>query len=153
MRRNRIKFVIIAVAIILVLIGAFVFSKLSEKNLVNDLIIDSNKYEELIELVTVWEKGENATDTNILISYPEDASYKEIQNVLSKWKVKRNYFGDTANTAKTYRIVFTIRDQPNQPLPYESIEIIVDKDGKLNIHGKEYKLVDGKIEELLELTK
>lgn len=120
------------------------YSEFKTKNFVDAFIASPDQLEEVVDGITIWEDGES-----VAIIKPEDEQYDEVLDTLREWEVKRALFKDMDVNNKLYQL-----DIYNDAKPMDAFNLLITKDGMINIHGQEYELVSGgSIEELIEVAK
>lgn len=144
MRSNRFK-LIVGVVFVLGVITILFFSQYGKKNFVNAFIINPNKFEETIDNIAIWEITEHKSESILIINKGEEL-YDKARTVLTNWEVKKDLSKNLNATNTMYKIVLTNNEHPTKP-----ITILVNEDGMINIHRKEYKFVKGNLDDLLNL--
>lgn len=147
MRSKRIKLVIVAIILVLCIAGILFYSKYGTKNAVDELITNPDKFEEVVDSISVWEMHGGVDNKNILIVNKDDELYNEVRSILENWEAKRTLFKNLDVSNSYYKIVFTNNDDPTNP-----INILISKDGMMNIQTREYELVKGDLDELLKIA-
>ncbi|MFP1649593.1 hypothetical protein [Enterococcus mundtii] len=144
MRSKRIKLVIVATILVLCITGILFYSEYGTKNFGDELITSSDKFEEVVDSISVWEMNGGIDNKNIFIVNKDDELYNEVRSILNNWEAKRTLFKNMDVSNSYYKIVFTNNDDPTSP-----INILISKDGMVNINAREYELVKGDLDELL----
>lgn len=144
MRSKRIKLVIVATILVLCITGILFYSEYGTKNFGDELITSSDKSEEVVDSISVWEMNGGIDNKNIFIVNKDDELYNEVRSILNNWEAKRTLFKNMDVSNSYYKIVFTNNDDPTSP-----INILISKDGMVNINAREYELVKGDLDELL----
>lgn len=144
MRSKRIKLVIVATILVLCITGILFYSEYGTKNFGDELITSSDKFEEVVDSISVWEMNGGIDNKNIFIVNKDDELYNEVRSILNNWEAKRTLFKNMDVSNSYYKIVFTNNDDPTNP-----INILISKDGMVNINAREYELVKGDLDELL----
>ena len=144
MRSKRIKLVIVATILVLCITGILFYSEYGTKNFGDELITNTDKFEEVVDSISVWEMNGGVDNKNIFIVNKDDELYNEVRSILNNWEAKRTLFKNMDVSNSYYKIVFTNNDDPTSP-----INILISKDGMVNINAREYELVKGDLDELL----
>ena len=144
MRSKRIKLVIVATILVLCITGILFYSEYGTKNFGDELITNTDKFEEVVDSISVWEMNGGVDNKNIFIVNKDDELYNEVRSILNNWEAKRTLFKSMDVSNSYYKIVFTNNDDPTSP-----INILISKDGMVNINAREYELVKGDLDELL----
>jgi len=85
---------------------------------------------------------------NIFIVNKDDELYNEVRSILNNWEAKRTLLFKNMDVSNSYyKIVFTNNDDTTNP-----INILISKDGMVNINAREYELVKGDLVELLNIA-
>lgn len=120
------------------------FSEFKTRNFVETFIASPDEFDEVVQGITIWGDG-----TNQAILKPNDDRYDEVLAALRKWEVKKVLFKDMDLNQKVYQLDFV-----NDAKPMDPYNILINADGIMNIHGREYELVNGSsVEELIEMAK
>lgn len=146
-RSKRFNLVVAATILALCIAGILFYAEYGTKSLVDELVTNPDKFEEVVDSIAVWEMNGGVDNKSILIATKEDALYKEVRSMLNNWEVKRTLFKSSDASNSYYKIVFTDNDHPTNP-----INLLISKDEMLNIHAKEYELVKGDLDNLLKIT-
>lgn len=127
MRNKRINLVIIAIVLVLCITGILIYSEYGTKNFGNELITNPDKFEKVVDSISVWEMNGGVDNKNIFIVNKDDELYNEVRSILNNWEAK---------------------DDITNP-----INILISEDGMVNINAREYELVKGDLDELLNVAK
>lgn len=146
-KSKRVRLVVVAIILIICITGILFYSEYGTKSRVDEFVTAPDKFEEVVDSISVWEMNGGVDNKNILIANKDDELYKEVRNILNNWEVKRTLFKNSDVSNSYYKIVFTDNDHPTNP-----INLLISKDGILNIHTREYELVKGDLDELLKIT-
>lgn len=147
MRNKRINLVIIAIVLVLCITGILFYSEYGTKNFGNELITNSDKFEKVVDSISVWEMNGGVDNKNIFIVNKDDELYNEVRSILNNWEAKRTLFKNMDVSNSYYKIVFTNKDDITNP-----INILISEDGMVNINAREYELVKGDLDELLNIA-
>ncbi|WGT38471.1 hypothetical protein QH639_22090 [Lysinibacillus sp. 1 U-2021] len=147
MRNKRINLVIIAIVLVLCITGILFYSEYGTKNFGNELITNPDKFEKVVDSISVWEMKGGVDNKNIFIVNKDDELYNEVRSILNNWEAKRTLFKNMDVSDSYYKIVFTNKDDITNP-----INILISEDGMVNINAREYELVKGDLDELLNIA-
>ncbi|MGR6906930.1 hypothetical protein [Lysinibacillus sp. BSL11] len=147
MRSKRIKLAIVAIILVLCITGILFYSEYGTKNIGDELITNTDKFEKVVDSISVWEMNGGVDNKNIFIVNKDDELYNEVRSILNNWEAKRTLFKSMDVSNSYYKIVFTNNDDTTNP-----INILISKDGMVNINAREYELVKGDLVELLNIA-
>ncbi|WP_404427411.1 hypothetical protein LG296_02720 [Ureibacillus chungkukjangi] len=144
------KKVILSLVAFLLLLGALIFySEFRTVNFVHAFLSDPEELADKVNGVTIWGEGGNGTVQTLATFNSSEEKYEEVIAALNEWEVKRTLFSKQDSSQDMYRINLSNIEKPINPY-----DILITSDGLLNIHGREYKLVDGpSIEDLIDIAK
>ena len=150
MLSKRWKILIVTAVILLLVILAF--SEYRTKSFVHTFITDPNELEQKVDRITIW-KQELDSNSNISVASisSNDESFNEVLLAFKDWEVKKLFFGELDSSNTTYTITMTNNEKS---IYKENFNVLMLKDGMMNINGREYKLVNGpSLDEVIEMMK
>ena len=79
MRSKRIKLAIVAIILVLCITGILFYSEYGTKNFGDELITNTDKFEEVVDSISVWEMNGGVDNKNIFIVNKDDELYNEVR--------------------------------------------------------------------------
>ncbi len=136
------KLILSLMGILFLLAILILYPEYKTRNFVDSFITSSDNLEEVVQGLTIRKDG-----AIVATLKPGDKQYDEVLADLSKWEIKRAVFKDTDTGVETYQMDF-LNDNLK---PLTTFNIMITKEGMVDIRGKEYELVSGSsIEEIIE---
>ncbi|KGR76288.1 hypothetical protein [Ureibacillus sinduriensis] len=138
------KFILPLVAFWILAAIFIIYPEFKTRNFIDAFVTSLDNTEEVIQGIAIRKDGKIEA-----LLEPSDKQYDEVLSALKEWEVKRVPFKEADFDQEKYKLAIQ-----NNARSLTGLNIVIYKDGMIDIRGKEYKLVNGSsIEELIEVAK